>query len=240
MNPLRWRVDEQIDLRLFEDGDAETLFRLVDANRVHLRAWLPWVDGVTSVNDQLGFIHQAREQFERDDGFQVGIWEIGTLVGCAGYHSIDRTNRATEIGYWLAATAQGRGIMTRVCRYLVGYAFADLGLNRVVIRCASGNERSAAIPKRLGFTHELIDERQREIRSPRLPEDRHHIAIERRFDTRGKLGGRTWERRGAFFSRLGRMPANTREQFRLCRQFDQVIVRARRKRSCPGVRVVVP
>ncbi len=44
--------------------------------------------------------------------------------------------------------------MTRACRALVDYAFAKLQLNRVEIRCATGNLRSQAIPERLGFTRE--------------------------------------------------------------------------------------
>ena len=37
---------------------------------------------------------------------------------------------------------------------MVDYAFGELGLNRVQIRCARDNARSCAIPRRLGFTEE--------------------------------------------------------------------------------------
>ena len=46
--------------------------------------------------------------------------------------------------------------MTASCRSLINYAFTILNLNRVVITCATANERSCAIPLRLGFTHEGI------------------------------------------------------------------------------------
>ena len=46
--------------------------------------------------------------------------------------------------------------MTASCRAVVQYAFNDMGLNRVVIRCATGNRRSRAIPERLGFTLEGV------------------------------------------------------------------------------------
>jgi ribosomal-protein-serine acetyltransferase len=77
-------------------------------------------------------------------------------VGVIGHHGIDRRIRATELGHWLAANAQGRGVMTRSCRALVKHAFEELGLNRVVIRCATENLRSRAIPLRLGFRHEGV------------------------------------------------------------------------------------
>ncbi len=43
--------------------------------------------------------------------------------------------------------------MTAVARSLTTAAFALDGISRVVIRCDAANERSAAIPKRLGFVH---------------------------------------------------------------------------------------
>jgi ribosomal-protein-serine acetyltransferase len=44
--------------------------------------------------------------------------------------------------------------MTRACRAMTTAAFADLHLNRVQIRCAVGNQRSSAVPRRLGYQYE--------------------------------------------------------------------------------------
>ena len=44
--------------------------------------------------------------------------------------------------------------MTAACRTMTRHALGELKLNRVEIRCAVGNERSRAIPKRLGFSEE--------------------------------------------------------------------------------------
>lgn len=79
------------------------------------------------------------------------MYSEGILVGMIGHVGIDWPNRATEIGYWLAEDRQGRGIITRSVRALIDEAFGPLDLHRVVIRCATGNTRSAAVPRRLGF-----------------------------------------------------------------------------------------
>jgi ribosomal-protein-serine acetyltransferase len=67
-----------------------------------------------------------------------------------------RQNQIGYIGYWLAASYQGKGIMTKSCQMLIDYAFETLKLHRVVITCATENQRSRAIPLRLGFTHEGV------------------------------------------------------------------------------------
>ncbi len=147
-------VDENVKLCLPEERHAEALFALVDENRVYLREWMPWLDGNTSPSDTKAFIKASLEQFASNNGFQLAILFQDQLVGVIGYHQVDWTNRSTSIGYWLAEAFQSWGIMTRACRYLVDYAFRELNLNRVEIRCAIGNHKSRAIPERLGFKNE--------------------------------------------------------------------------------------
>ncbi len=69
-------------------------------------------------------------------------------------HNLDQVNRKAEIGYWIAKEFEGKGIITAACRKLITYAFEELELNRVAICAAVGNEKSRAIPERLGFLEE--------------------------------------------------------------------------------------
>lgn len=153
---LTIRIDDNTELRTYEEKDAEEVFAVVDHNRAYLRKWLPWLDSNTAVEDTREFIRDALRQFANDDGFQAGIWHRGAFVGGIGYHSFDRAARKTAIGYWLDASSQGKGLMTRACKALVTYAFDEFALNRVEIHCAIGNRRSRAIPERLGFAQEGI------------------------------------------------------------------------------------
>jgi ribosomal-protein-serine acetyltransferase len=147
-------VDDEIELCLLEERHADELFALIEKNRAYLREWLPWLDVTTSPADNLNFIKSSREQFASNNGFQTAILYQVQLVGMTGFHRIDWANQSTTLGYWLAAGFQGRGIMTRACRFLTGYAFQEFGLNRVEIRCAPQNQRSCTIARRLGFTKE--------------------------------------------------------------------------------------
>lgn len=149
-----FKVDDEIELRLLEERHAEEVFAVVDANRAHLRQWLPWVDEEVSASDARDYIRKMRERFAAFTGMALGIWYRGRIVGAVGLVNIDLHSRWAEIGYWMDAQSQGRGIITRACRALIDYAFDDLKLNRVVIRCADGNHKSRAIPERLGFKQE--------------------------------------------------------------------------------------
>ncbi|RMF05969.1 MAG: N-acetyltransferase [Chloroflexi bacterium] len=147
-------VDREITICLPEERHAHRLFALVDANRDYLRHWLPWLDANHTVDQSRQFITTNLENFARKRGFAVMIFYNDQPVGVSGYNHLDWQNASASIGYWLAEDFQGRGIITRTCRHLIEFAFNQLGMHRVEIRCAAKNHASRAIPRRLGFTEE--------------------------------------------------------------------------------------
>jgi RimJ/RimL family protein N-acetyltransferase len=60
---------------------------------------------------------------------------------------------ALEIGYWIASAHCGHGYATEATAALTSAAFDIPGVDLVQIRCDPMNTVSAAIPRRLGFTH---------------------------------------------------------------------------------------
>jgi ribosomal-protein-serine acetyltransferase len=148
---FRLRVRDDVDLRLLEERHAPTVFAMVDRHRKYLREWLPWIDATISQDDTLSFIRSSLERFSTNHGFSAGIWTQEHFSGVIGTHNIDWVNRKVEIGYWLDPSIQGCGIVTDSCRALVTYVLAELDLNRVEIHCGANNEKSCAVPKRLGF-----------------------------------------------------------------------------------------
>lgn len=150
------KVDQEIELQLFQLHHSEELYHLVNNNRNHLREWLPWVDNMASAVQYHSIIPIWLKQFADNNGFNTGIRFNGVLVGSAGFHQIDWNNKQTSIGYYLAEGFEGKGIMTRTVQALVNYAFFELHLNRIEIRCGVGNKKSRAIPERLNFIQEGI------------------------------------------------------------------------------------
>jgi ribosomal-protein-serine acetyltransferase len=147
---------ESSELRLLQPSDGEDLFDLIEQNRLFLRQWLPACDLQNSLDDCKASIKASLDRLAANGGSTLGIWWQGHLAGVIGAGNIDWENRSTTIGYWLGECYQGKGLMTGACRALVDYLFFDLKLHRVEIRCAIGNERSCAVPKRLGFTLEGV------------------------------------------------------------------------------------
>jgi len=144
-------------LRAARPEDAAAVFAVVDSNREHLRVWLPWVDGSQTAQDTRAFLEHDTELSAQGLGATYLIVDEGSLAGLAGLHNIDTVNRSLMIGYWLAKRCEGRGLVTRACDRLIEVAFHESGFERIVIRCAVGNTRSAAVPKRLGFAFEGIE-----------------------------------------------------------------------------------
>ncbi len=153
---FRRTVAPGIEIRHFQMRDAEPVFAVVERNRERLREWLPWVDSTRSAEDIRQFIGRAIAQTEAGRGPQALIWAGQEIAGSIGFHPIDWPNRSTSIGYWLDAGFQGRGVITRACACLLDYAFEEVRLHRVEIRCGTGNRRSCAVPERLGFTREGV------------------------------------------------------------------------------------
>ena len=152
---LKYTIDEQTELKLLEPRHAPELFELIHRNREHLREWLPFPDQTHSVEDSRRFIEGRLKALAQGKGLALGIWHQGRLAGVLSLR-LHPFGRRGEIGYWLGKEFQGKGLITKACRALIGYAFEELRLHRVEIHCASRNRRSRAVPERLGFREEAV------------------------------------------------------------------------------------
>lgn len=147
-------IDESTSLFALQMHHAEECYKLVDANREHLGKWLGWVDRTSSPSDICAFIQSTRRRYAERGDVIAGISHNERFAGIIGLEDVDTYHGTAEIGYWLGVEFQGRGLVTVACRVLLEHAYEELGLNRVQIRVAPGNERSRAVPSRLGFQYE--------------------------------------------------------------------------------------
>jgi RimJ/RimL family protein N-acetyltransferase len=136
--------------------DAEALFTAVVESREHLLPWLPWAIKYATVEDARDTINRMTAAWTVREGFDAGLWDAATgrFVGGCGLHPRDWAVPAFEIGYWLRADMTGHGYITEAVKLLTDYTFDTFSARRVAIQCDARNERSAAVPRRLGFVHE--------------------------------------------------------------------------------------
>jgi len=149
-------LENGLELKILEVRHAPFVYETVVRNREYLRRWLPWVDKTHSADDVEAFIKMSLDQFASNEGFAAGIFRGPECIGTVGFHRIDWVNKKVELGYWLEEASQGKGIITSACRAVLDHAFHEWRLIRVEIHCATGNDKSCAIPQRLGFQHEGI------------------------------------------------------------------------------------
>lgn len=150
---LRIEVGDGIELRPVRLEDAEPIYFLVEVNRERLGQWLPWVPAVQSAADEAAFIRGTHEQLESGTGLSCVMLVDRAIAGTMSC-SINVANRSAEVGYWVAESFGGQGVVTRGVRAMTTFLFADLDMHRVAIRAATDNARSRAVPERLGFVHE--------------------------------------------------------------------------------------
>jgi ribosomal-protein-serine acetyltransferase len=148
---VRFDLGDGVELRSLEPEDADAVFAVIDANREHLRRWFPWVDPTVSAAEPRSFIERSRAS--ETDVEAVGIWVDGEYAGGIGMR-VDAMQNHGELGYWLAKSFEGRGLVTKGCRALIEYGLHELGLHRIQIEAAPDNVRSRAVAERLGFTQE--------------------------------------------------------------------------------------
>lgn len=133
---------------------AAALAGFVTHNLDHLRAFLPAVAALATVEDAALYLHAATEWAAQGDVLEWYLFDGDTLCGSIRVKDIDPFDRKGKIGYFLGREYEGRGMMTASMRAVLGHCFSTLQLNRIELRCVATNAPSMTVAHRLGFTRE--------------------------------------------------------------------------------------
>ena len=83
----------------------------------------------------------ATGRFAGSIGLLRTLWKAGT----------------TEVGYWFAPWARGRGLATEAVVAVTRWAIIDQGFERVELKAATGNLASRRVAEKAGFAFEGIE-----------------------------------------------------------------------------------
>jgi [ribosomal protein S5]-alanine N-acetyltransferase len=143
----------RMTLRPMKPSDGDALHAVWgDAEAMRYWDWPP----MKSVAVTRGIVARQCEEAKHGEAL---YWSMCLAVrrapiGACDLSEIDTHHRRAEIGFLLAREFWGEGYALEAMRAVVGYATSALKLERLSARTHSGNERSAALLKRLGFRHE--------------------------------------------------------------------------------------
>lgn len=149
-------VTQRTVLRCYSPADAELLDRSVRESLDHLRRWMPWAHAEpVQLQARMERLRAFRGQFDLDQDYVVGIFtpDESRLIGGTGMHPHIGPD-ALEIGYWVHVDEVGKGYATEAAAALTRAAFEVSGVRRLEIHCDPRNVASAAVPRKLGYTHE--------------------------------------------------------------------------------------
>ena len=152
-----YRIEtDRLVMRCWSPADARTLRSCLDDNDQHLRPWIPFMkDEPRSLEQTTEWLRSIRAGFDLRQNYRYAVFDTAgerllgenMLLGRAG-------PGAFEIGYWTDRHAISHGYASESTCAMIRVAFEIEKAERLEIMCDPGNEGSAAIPARLGFTHD--------------------------------------------------------------------------------------
>lgn len=146
-------IGERITLkRLIPSQElAEIMFETIDANREHLRSWLPWEKPTLKVEDSFNYLTEHEKDYREGKKVGYGVYLDDKYMGNIGFFDIDEKNKSGEIGYWLSSEFGKSGYMTEALGVLEKEIFNNLGINRINIKCDEKNIGSKRVAEKCGY-----------------------------------------------------------------------------------------
>jgi RimJ/RimL family protein N-acetyltransferase len=118
--------------------------------------WLPWCHAGYSLDEAEQWTLICERNREDGSAYSMGIFSEhdGLLLGGIRINEINREHNFAQIGYWIRASQQGRGVAPRALAMIAAYGFEVLGLTRLEILAQEGNHASRRVAEKAGATFE--------------------------------------------------------------------------------------
>lgn len=152
------RYTRRLMLRPFRRRDVGAFHEAVTASIDELQPWLPWIDGYDRGFAQR-FIRESVGSWAERRAYDFTVRPIDDMDRHIGNVSVWPTsvqNSVGEVGYWIRSDETGKGYAKEAAAVAVDVGFSELGLHKLTLRIAVGNDASETIAKRLGFTYEGV------------------------------------------------------------------------------------
>jgi len=148
---------QRLIVRLPRAVDADAIAAFYHLDQEHQREYSPVYEAMFEPLFWRDSIEQARIEFDAGRSCRTFLFELDdrTVIGSASLSQIVRgVFHACYLGYVIAGTHEGRGLMHEALRALIDFGFEELNLHRIMANYQPNNTRSKAVLDRLGFVTE--------------------------------------------------------------------------------------
>ena len=148
---------DRLLLRPPQPGDGIIVNKAVVESFDELKPWLPWAQQLPSIEASETWCRESIAEWALRTELPLLVFDHdNNLLGSSGFNVINWEVPSVEIGYWIRTSCTEKGYATEAVTALCHYAFKQLKVKRVGIRCDEDNKPSRRIPLKLGFEEEGI------------------------------------------------------------------------------------
>ncbi len=151
--PLRL-VSARLEYRAPTTDDADFIHPAILASHAQLQPWMRWAKNVPTLDDTKLYVRRALWEWHDRESLDYRLFSNGEFIGNCAVHTIQWDVPSAQIGYWLHANFQGHGFIAEAVERLEQFAWEELDLARLEIRCHAGNTASSKVALRAGFEQE--------------------------------------------------------------------------------------
>ncbi len=150
---------ERYLLRRFARKDADAILEAVKVSLPELTKWLPWAHENYGRDEAVAYIRDSAQSWKEGRAYDFAIRspdDPGRHLGNMSIWHVSRLGKVGEIGYWVRSDATSKGIATETTAAMLELGFGRLGMHKITLRIAVGNEASDRVAEKLGFTSEGV------------------------------------------------------------------------------------
>jgi RimJ/RimL family protein N-acetyltransferase len=150
-------TSERLILRRYQTNDSTMYYHMLRNNWEHLYEFLPsFLVNMRGEEDIKTWFDRQRADWNTFNLFIFGVWEkvTGVYVGESYLANPDWDVPRIEVGYFIVKEFIGQGYATESANAIIRYAFEQMKVLRIDLRCAADNTASIQVAKRCGFTQE--------------------------------------------------------------------------------------
>ncbi|HUL96449.1 MAG TPA: GNAT family N-acetyltransferase [Usitatibacter sp.] len=139
-------------------ADAEPLYAAVRESMHTVGRWMSWCHAGYALGDVKDWIARCEASWAGEGDREFGIFDAksGEPLGCAGINQINHVHDFGNLGYWVRASRERRGVAHAAARAIARYGFAELGLARLEIVVHPDNAASRRVAEKVGARFEAI------------------------------------------------------------------------------------